>query len=94
MFRFILAVDSDIIQFYAFWPKNSTRKNYTVININYCHIKRFIISSIAIHRLDRLTSGILFFAKTKSKAEELVNRIKSSKVQKHYLAKVHGQFPE
>jgi tRNA pseudouridine synthase 9 len=50
--------------------------------------------SKAIHRLDRLTSGILFFAKTKSKADELVNRIKSSKVQKHYLAKVHGQFPE
>jgi len=43
--------------------------------------------------LDRLTSGILFFAKTKTKADEFVNRIKGSKVQKEYIAKVHGVFP-
>ncbi len=47
-----------------------------------------------IHRIDRLTSGILMFAKTKEKAQELEQCVKGRLVQKEYLCRVKGKFPE
>lgn len=47
-----------------------------------------------VHRLDRLTSGVLLLARNKEVASEYGNLIKDGKVQKHYLAKVVGKFPE
>lgn len=46
-----------------------------------------------IHRIDRLTSGILMFAKTVSKAQEMEACVKGRLVQKEYLCRVNGQFP-
>ena len=50
--------------------------------------------SPAIHRLDRLTSGLLIFSKSLSKAQQMEKQIRERKVQKVYIAKVKGQFPK
>ena len=45
-----------------------------------------------IHRIDRLTSGILMFARTVSKAQEMEACVKGRLVQKEYLCRVTGEF--
>lgn len=46
-----------------------------------------------VHRLDKQTSGIVVFAKTKEAATELCDVIAGRSVRKRYLARVIGQFP-
>ncbi|KAK2600199.1 DRAP deaminase [Conoideocrella luteorostrata] len=46
------------------------------------------------NRLDRLTSGIMFVAKSVKAAEALGSQIKSRTVRKEYMARVAGEFPE
>ena len=48
---------------------------------------------LAVHRLDRLTSGLLMFAKTVSKAQQLEVEIRERKVTKIYVCRVKGEFP-
>ena len=47
-----------------------------------------------IHRIDRLTSGILMFAKTVKKAQEMEKCVKERSVAKEYLCRVVGEFPK
>ena len=47
-----------------------------------------------VHRIDRLTSGILMFAKTKGKAQELEKAVKGRNIHKEYVCRVEGEFPE
>ncbi|KAG5975397.1 hypothetical protein E4U55_007698 [Claviceps digitariae] len=46
------------------------------------------------NRLDRLTSGIMFVAKSVQAADALGKQIKSRTVRKEYMARVVGEFPE
>ncbi|KAM9968528.1 hypothetical protein ACTFIW_002969 [Dictyostelium discoideum] len=46
-----------------------------------------------VHRLDRLTSGLLLLARTPDSANKKANQIQSGLVSKQYLAKVIGKFP-
>ena len=46
-----------------------------------------------VHRLDRLTSGLLLFARNPSKAKEMAQQIRSRVVQKEYFCRVEGNFP-
>ncbi|WQF89081.1 Putative IQ motif, EF-hand binding, pseudouridine synthase, RsuA/RluA, pseudouridine synthase, RluA [Colletotrichum destructivum] len=46
------------------------------------------------HRLDRLTSGILFIGKTPQGAVKLTAQIRAHTVRKEYLARVAGKFPD
>lgn len=46
-----------------------------------------------IHRLDRNTSGLLVFAKTKTAEEELLRAFREHKIEKKYLALVVGKMP-
>lgn len=46
------------------------------------------------HRLDRLTSGIMFFAKHHQAAEQLGRQITARTVRKEYVARVAGRFPD
>lgn len=46
-----------------------------------------------VHRLDKLTSGLLLFARNPQKAEQIASAIRSTQVQKTYLARVEGKFP-
>ncbi|KAK5584217.1 hypothetical protein RB653_005825 [Dictyostelium firmibasis] len=47
-----------------------------------------------VHRLDRLTSGLLLLARTPDAANKKANQIQSGSVSKQYLAKVIGKFPQ
>lgn len=49
---------------------------------------------LTLHRLDRLTSGLLLFAKSTDKARQIEEQIRNREVQKEYLCKVEGVFPE
>ncbi|XP_032220249.2 pseudouridylate synthase RPUSD2 [Nematostella vectensis] len=46
-----------------------------------------------IHRIDRLTSGILMFAKTLTRARMLEAQVRDRQVEKEYLCRVQGEFP-
>ena len=47
-----------------------------------------------VHRLDRPTSGLLVFAKTSKAASRLADQMRRKKIQKDYLAVVHGTAKE
>ncbi|CAG8607977.1 3120_t:CDS:2 [Cetraspora pellucida] len=54
-------------------------------------------SSIPVHpsgRLDRLTSGIMILSSKKEKAREFEQQMKNHKIQKEYIGRVLGEFPE
>lgn len=46
-----------------------------------------------VHRLDKQTSGIVIFGKTREAAAEMCDDIKMRSVRKRYLARVQGRFP-
>ncbi|XP_063232751.1 uncharacterized protein LOC134536769 [Bacillus rossius redtenbacheri] len=46
-----------------------------------------------IHRLDRLTSGLLLFGRTPKKARSMEQQIRNRQVQKEYICRVEGDFP-
>ena len=46
------------------------------------------------NRLDRLTSGLMFLAKTPKGADDIGDQLKAREVSKEYVAKVVGEFPE
>lgn len=46
------------------------------------------------NRLDRLTSGIMFIGKHKAAAERVSEQIRERTVEKEYLARVVGEFPD
>lgn len=45
------------------------------------------------NRLDRLTSGLMFLAKTPRGADEMADQMKAREVSKEYVARVVGEFP-
>ncbi|XP_059059409.1 pseudouridylate synthase RPUSD2-like [Achroia grisella] len=47
-----------------------------------------------IHRLDRLTSGLLLFGRSPKKARQMEHQIRNRQVQKEYVCRVDGAFPE
>ena len=47
-----------------------------------------------IHRLDRLTSGLLLFGRNSKKAKEMEQQIRTRQVKKEYVCRVEGEFPE
>ncbi|PKY05558.1 DRAP deaminase [Aspergillus campestris IBT 28561] len=46
------------------------------------------------NRLDRLTSGVMFIAKHQKGAEMVAGRLRQRTVQKEYIARVKGKFPD
>ncbi|CDR39879.1 CYFA0S04e00144g1_1 [Cyberlindnera fabianii] len=46
------------------------------------------------NRLDRLTSGLMFLAKTPQGADKFVEQLKQREVKKEYIARVKGIFPD
>ena len=47
-----------------------------------------------IHRLDRLTSGVLIMARNRSKAQKIHEKMRNREMKKEYLCRVVGKFPE
>ncbi|XP_051833049.1 pseudouridylate synthase RPUSD2 [Antechinus flavipes] len=46
-----------------------------------------------LHRLDRLTSGVLMFAKTASVSERIHEQVRDRQLEKEYVCRVEGEFP-
>ncbi|GES60068.1 pseudouridine synthase [Aspergillus terreus] len=46
------------------------------------------------NRLDRLTSGVMFIGKTAKGAEKMCAKLQQRTVQKEYIARVKGRFPD
>ncbi|XP_052183542.1 RNA pseudouridine synthase 7 [Diospyros lotus] len=72
-------------------PCGQYRKN-TVVGI--LQAEHGLASLFPIHRLDRLVSGLLILARSASKADQFRQQIEAGMVQKLYVAKVIGIFPE
>jgi len=47
-----------------------------------------------IHRLDRLTSGLLMFGRSPAAARDMETQIRTRQVEKEYICRVEGEFPE
>lgn len=47
-----------------------------------------------IHRLDRLTSGLLLFGRSPKKARQMEHQIRNRLVSKEYVCRVEGEFPD
>ncbi|XP_023154743.2 RNA pseudouridylate synthase domain-containing protein 2 [Amphiprion ocellaris] len=47
-----------------------------------------------VHRLDRLTSGVLLFARTLEKSKQLDQLVRDRQLEKEYVCRVDGEFPE
>ncbi|XP_028933149.1 RNA pseudouridylate synthase domain-containing protein 2 [Ornithorhynchus anatinus] len=47
-----------------------------------------------LHRLDRLTSGVLMFAKTAAVSERIHEQVRERQLEKEYVCRVEGEFPE
>ncbi|ETV83062.1 hypothetical protein, variant [Aphanomyces astaci] len=58
------------------------------------HMRPDIPKLHVVHRLDRLTSGVVILAKTPSKARALSASIADRTASKTYLARVRGSFPQ
>ncbi len=63
-----------------------------LINNPYPLQKRIINLSGIVHRLDRDTSGIVVVARNQDSLEELQKAFKEGKVEKEYIALVHGEI--
>ncbi|CAH1419082.1 unnamed protein product [Lactuca virosa] len=72
-------------------PCGQYRKN-TVVGI--LQAEHDLAPLFPIHRLDRLVSGLLILARSASQAEIFRQQIEAGMVQKQYVAKVVGEFPE
>ncbi|KAK2740114.1 hypothetical protein FQN57_006229 [Myotisia sp. PD_48] len=46
------------------------------------------------NRLDRLTSGVMFFGKHPKAAENMATALRARTIQKEYIARVKGRFPD
>lgn len=57
-------------------------------------MKSWWVSLQDVHRLDRLTSGIVVIAKTNSMCEKLTSNLKDTEAHKVYLARVGGKVTE
>ncbi|KAL4613085.1 RNA pseudouridylate synthase domain-containing protein 2 [Arapaima gigas] len=47
-----------------------------------------------VHRLDRLTSGVLLFARTLEVSKKLDQLVRDRQIEKEYVCRVAGEFPE
>ncbi|KAK4750685.1 hypothetical protein SAY87_004167 [Trapa incisa] len=72
-------------------PCGQYRKN-TVVGI--LQAEHGLTPLFPVHRLDRLVSGLLILARSPSKAEYFRQQIEGGMVNKQYIAKVIGVFPE
>ncbi|GAA0144182.1 RNA processing factor [Lithospermum erythrorhizon] len=72
-------------------PCGQYRKN-TIVGI--LEAEHGLAPLFPVHRLDRLVSGLLILARNASRADLFRQEIESGKVQKQYIARVIGVFPE
>ncbi|OVA17432.1 RNA-binding S4 domain [Macleaya cordata] len=72
-------------------PCGQYRKN-TIVGI--LQAEHGLAPLFPVHRLDRLVSGLLIIARSAAKADLFRQQIEAGEVQKEYVARVIGVFPE
>lgn len=72
-------------------PKNESRTLVSILNKD-VEAKGLKYKLYPCHRLDRDTSGLLIFAKSKSIEEKIADAFRSRQVSKKYIAFVHGKL--
>ncbi|KAG0474971.1 hypothetical protein HPP92_014657 [Vanilla planifolia] len=92
----ILQTESDVITVckpasIPVHPCGQYRKN-TVVGI--LQAEHGLAPLFPIHRLDRLVSGLLIFARNANKAEQFRRQIDAGLLEKEYIARVIGIFPD
>ncbi|KAJ4503953.1 DRAP deaminase [Exophiala dermatitidis] len=56
--------------------------------------RNYTFKPLPCNRLDRLTSGVMFIAKTGREADKLSEELRGRTVRKEYVARVKGRFPD
>lgn len=56
--------------------------------------RHFTFKPLPCNRLDRLTSGVMFIAKTGQEAEKMSQKLRGRTVRKEYVARVKGRFAD
>ena len=88
-----IPINGGISNFFAFQvhPCGRYRHNTVVFIL----AKEYNLKNLrTIHRLDRLTSGLLMFGRNPKKARDMEQQIRNRQVLKEYVCRVEGEFPE
>lgn len=59
-----------------------------------CTTNDFLTTGIACNRLDLPTSGLMLIARNSSRAQKIEREMSSGQIQKEYICRVDGKFPE
>jgi len=73
-------------------PKNESRTLTSILNQDLEESGNKIVRLYPCHRLDRETSGLIIYAKSKSTQEKMMNTFRNRLVSKKYIAFVHGKL--
>jgi len=73
-------------------PKNESRTLTSILNQDLEESGNKIVRLYPCHRLDRETSGLIIYAKSKSTQEKMMNTFRNRLVNKKYIAFVHGKL--
>lgn len=89
-----VSLDPDSIGF-PFGPQVHPCGRYRHNTVVFVLAKEYNLKNLrTIHRLDRLTSGLLLFGRTPKRARLMEQQIRNRQVQKEYVCRVEGRFPE
>lgn len=58
------------------------------------HLESFLIIYSAANRLDRPTSGLMLIGLNSERARQFESQMVQGKIQKEYVCRVVGEFPE
>ena len=73
-------------------PKNESRTLTSILNQDLEKSGNKIVRFYPCHRLDRETSGLMIYAKSRSIQEKMMNTFRNRLVSKKYIAFVHGKL--
>ncbi len=86
---FIVSKPSNLLVHHSYYARNIEEDSLVEL------LKRQGFESpVPVHRLDRKTSGLILFSKTKEGVSVFQNLFEENKIQKTYLALVRGHLPE
>ncbi|MDD5108436.1 MAG: RluA family pseudouridine synthase [Candidatus Omnitrophica bacterium] len=72
-------------------PKNESRTLTSILNQD-AQERKLGVNLYPCHRLDRETSGLVIYAKTKTIEQKMADAFRDRKVSKKYIAFVHGKL--
>lgn len=68
--------------------------NLKDLHSTYCSRNALPTCRLVLHRLDRLASGLMILARTRARAQRFHEDMRNRDMQKEYVCRVEGKFPE